>query len=110
FNTLEEINTSSKNQSTEIINNEESINVEQNFESSMQDLANNNIENSEKSSNEEVETDNLDDTSSISQEFNTFDKEEINTEELDYSDDIVNEDTTAENEYKNLFSNLSFDE
>ncbi|EPJ17586.1 hypothetical protein CP01DC11_1186, partial [Chlamydia psittaci 01DC11] len=46
FNTLEEINTSSKNQSTEIINNEESINVEQNFESSMQDLANNNIENS----------------------------------------------------------------
>ncbi|SGA32200.1 Uncharacterised protein [Chlamydia abortus] len=76
----------------------------------MQDLANNNIENSEKSSNEEVETDNLDDTSSISQEFNTFDKEEINTEELDYSDDIVNEDTTAENEYKNLFSNLSFDE
>lgn len=110
FNTLEEINTSSKNQSTEIINNEESINVEQNFESSMQDLANNNIENSEKSSNEEVETDNLDDTSSISQEFNTFDKEEINTEELDYSDDILNEDTTAENEYKNLFSNLSFDE
>ena len=110
FNTLEEKNTSSKNQSTEIINNEESINVEQNFESSMQDLANNNIENSEKSSNEEVETDNLDDTSSISQEFNTFDKEEINTEELDYSDDIVNEDTTAENEYKNLFSNLSFDE
>ena len=110
FNTLEEKNTSSKNQSIEIINNEESINVEQNFESSMQDLANNNIENSEKSSNEEVETDNLDDTSSISQEFNTFDKEEINTEELDYSDDIVNEDTTAENEYKNLFSNLSFDE
>ena len=110
FNTLEEKNTSSKNQSTEIINNEESINVEQNFESSMQDLANNNIENLEKSSNEEVETDNLDDTSSISQEFNTFDKEEINTEELDYSDDIVNEDTTAENEYKNLFSNLSFDE
>ena len=110
FNTLEEKNTSSKNQSTEIINNEESINVEQNFESSMQDLANNNIENSEESSNEEVETDNLDDTSSISQEFNTFDKEEINTEELDYSDDIVNEDTTAENEYKNLFSNLSFDE
>ena len=110
FNILEEKNTSSKNQSTEIINNEESINVEQNFESSMQDLANNNIENSEKSSNEEVETDNLDDTSSISQEFNTFDKEEINTEELDYSDDIVNEDTTAENEYKNLFSNLSFDE
>ena len=110
FNTLEEKNTSSENQSTEIINNEESINVEQNFESSMQDLANNNIENSEKSSNEEVETDNLDDTSSISQEFNTFDKEEINTEELDYSDDIVNEDTTAENEYKNLFSNLSFDE
>lgn len=76
----------------------------------MQDLANNNIENSEESSNEEVETDNLDDTSSISQEFNTFDKEDINTEELDYSDDIVNEDTTAENEYKNLFSNLSFDE
>ena len=110
FNTLEEKNVSSKNQSTEIINNEESINVEQNFESSMQDLANNNIENSEESSNEEVETDNLDDTSSISQEFNTFDKEEINTEELDYSDDIVNEDTTAENEYKNLFSNLSFDE
>ena len=110
FNTLEEKNTSSKNQSTEIINNEESINVEQNFESSMQDLANNNIENSEESSTEEVETDNLDDTSSISQEFNTFDKEDINTEELDYSDDIVNEDTTAENEYKNLFSNLSFDE
>ena len=110
FNTLEEKNTSSKNQSTEIINNEESINVEQNFESSMQDLANNNIENSKESSNEEVETDNLDDTSSISQEFNTFDKEEINTEELDYSDDILNEDTTAENEYKNLFSNLSFDE